>query len=136
MQTADHVKFRGAFARALLGALPDLFQRKGVRARRVGVAAKRAQLAVRHADVGGIDVPVDVEVADVAVPLLAHVVGQPAQRQQVRRAIQRQAVVEVQALAGQHLIGDRPQPRVVYDQIRVTGPPPTPPPPRKAKRAD
>ena len=44
---------------------------------------------MRHADVRGIDVPVDVEVADVAVALLAHVVGQPAQGQQVRRAIER-----------------------------------------------
>ena len=67
MQSADHVEFGGAFAHALFGALVDFFEREGVRAGRVRVASKRAQLAVRDADVGGIDVPVHVEEAGVAV---------------------------------------------------------------------
>ena len=42
MQAADHVKFGGAFADALLGALPDLFEREGVGARaRRGCAQRR-----------------------------------------------------------------------------------------------
>ena len=40
-------------------------------------------------------------------------VGQPAHRQHVRRAVERQAVVEVEPLAGQHLGGDGLKPRVV-----------------------
>ena len=106
MQAADHVKFGGAFADALFGALPDLFEREGVGAGRVGVAAEGAELAMRHADVGRIDVPVDVEVADVAVALLANVIGEPAEREQVGRAIERDAVVEAEPLAGHHFGGD------------------------------
>ena len=117
MQAADHVEFGGAFAHALLGALPDFLEREGVGAGRVGIAAEGAQLAMRHADVGGIDVAIDVEVADVAVALLANVVGEPAEGQQVGRAVEREAVVGVQALAGQDFLGDGLQPRVVNHQI-------------------
>ena len=113
MQAADHVEFGGAFAHALFGALVDFFEREGVSAGRVGIAAEGAQLAVRDADVGGIDVAIDVEEADVAVALLAHVIGEPADGQQVGRAVERDAVFGGQALAGQHLFGDRLQPRVV-----------------------
>ena len=78
MQPADNVKFQRAFARALFRAGVNLFQREVVRARRVGVAAKSAELAVRHANVGRIDVPVDVVIRDVAVLSFAHVIRQPA----------------------------------------------------------
>ncbi len=61
MQAADHVEFRGAFAHALFGALVNFFERERVGARRVGIAAKGAQLAMRDADVGGIDVAIHVE---------------------------------------------------------------------------
>src|SRR5712692_4094196 len=81
VQAADQVKLGGAFADALLGARKDLFERKGVRAGSIGAAAESAQPAMRHADVGGVDVAVDVEVADVAVALLADVVVQPAHGQ-------------------------------------------------------
>ena len=74
---------------------------------------------MRHADVGRIDVPVDVEVADVAVALLADVVGEPADGQQVGRAIEGDAVVEVEPLAGQHLVGDRLEPRVVDYRVAI-----------------
>ncbi len=89
MQPADHVKFRGAFAHALFGALVNFFERKSVSAGRVGIAPERAQFAVRHANIGGIDVPVDVEVSDVSVALFAHMIREPAHRQKIRRAIQR-----------------------------------------------
>ena len=79
MQAADHVKFRGSLAHALLGALPDFFEGESVGAGRVGLAAKGAEFAMGHADVGGIDVAIDVEVADIAVALLANVVGEPAE---------------------------------------------------------
>ncbi len=117
MQAADHVKFGGSFAHALFGALPDFFEGEGVGAGRVGIAAEGAEFAMGHANVGGIDVAIDVEVADVAVALLANVVREPAEGEQVGRAVERQAVGGVQALAGQDLRGDGLEPRVVNHQI-------------------
>ena len=91
---------------ALPGALPDFFERIGVRAAGIFVAPKRAQLAMRAADVGGIDVPVDVEVADVAVALFAHIIRQPANGQQIARGIEREAVLGGKPLAGEHFFSD------------------------------
>ncbi len=113
MQAADHVKFRGAFAHALLGALIDFFQREGVGAGRVGIAAESAQLAVRDAHVCGIDVAIYVEENRVAVALLAHMVGEPADGQQVRRTVKRGAVFGGQALSGQDFFRNRLQVLVV-----------------------
>ena len=48
---------------------------------------------MRHADIGWIDVAVDVEIADFPVPLLAHVIGEPAERQQVVRLEERETVL-------------------------------------------
>ena len=62
VQAADDVEFGDRLAPAFAGAMPDLFQRHGVG---LGIAhplAERAQAATGHADVGGIDVAVDVEV--------------------------------------------------------------------------
>src|ERR1700684_2789262 len=78
MQAADNVKFGGALGHALGGARPDSIERVGVCTRRIRRTAKRAKLTVRHAYIGGIDVPVHIEVADVSVALLANMVRQPA----------------------------------------------------------
>ena len=43
---------------------------------------------------------------------LAHMVGQPAHRQHVRRAVKRQPVVGVEPFLGQHFGGHRLQPGV------------------------
>src|SRR5580704_3189836 len=80
VQPANNVEFRGAFAHALLSALINFFEGKVVRAGRTGVTAKRAKLAMRHANICGIDVPVNVEIGDVTVPLLAYIVRKPAYR--------------------------------------------------------
>ena len=106
MQAADHVEFRGAFADTLLGALINLFERKSIRTGSTGIAAERAQFAMRDADVRRIDVPVDVEIGDVAVALLANVVGQPANGQQIGRAVQQDAVVNAKAFTGEHFARD------------------------------
>ena len=113
VQAADHVKFRGAFAHALFGALVNFLQRKCIGAGSIGVAAKSAQLAVGHANVCRVDVAIYVEEAGVSVAVLAHVVGQPADGQQVRRAVQRDAVFGVQTLAGQNFFRYRLQLLVV-----------------------
>ncbi len=58
---------------------------------------------MRDADVRRIDVAIHVEEAGVAVALLAHIVRQPADGEQVGRAVQGDAVVGSQAFAGRTL---------------------------------
>ncbi len=118
MQATDDVEFRGPFAHALFRALVNFLQRKRVRARRARISAKRTQLAVRHANIGGIDVPVDIEVRHVAVPLLANVIRQPSNRQQIRRAVKRNAVLTSEALPGEHSLRNRLQPLIGNGQFR------------------
>ena len=99
MQAADDVEFGDRFAPALAGAMPDLFERHRVR---LGIAhplAEGAQPATRHANVGRIDVAVDVEIRGVAVQPLADDVGQVAERQDIAGAVERQAVLEREPLA-------------------------------------
>ena len=84
-----------------LQAAPGLLERHGVGA---GVAlleaGERAEHAAGHADVGGVDVEVAVEVGAVAVQPLAHAVGQRRHLQQVGVVEQRHPVVQRQRLAG------------------------------------
>src|ERR1700690_13413 len=85
VQTADDVKFRGPFRNSFRRASEDLTEREGVRAGGIGRASKGAKLAMRHAHVCRIDVAVDVEVDDLTMALLAHMVRQPAKGQQIVR---------------------------------------------------
>src|SRR5882762_2623649 len=106
MQAANNVEFSGAFANALFGSLIDFFQGVGVGAGRVLIAAKGAEFAVRHADVGGIDVAGDVEIGDVAVFFFTDVIGEPSDCQQIGRAIEVDAIFEGEAFAGEDFVGD------------------------------
>ena len=83
MQSADDVEFRDRFRPVLSRDAERLFQRHRVSPRRVRLAAEGAELATRHADVGGIDVPVDVEVRAHPVHFHAHVMGQVAEGEQI-----------------------------------------------------
>ncbi len=112
MQAAHDVKFRCAFADALLGALVDLFKSEGVGAGSVGIAAEGAQLAMRDANVRRIDVPVDVVIGDVPVALFADVVGEPADGEKIRRTVQCDAIVHAEAFAGENFVCDGLQPYV------------------------
>ena len=67
--------------------------------RRIGIAAKGTKLAMRYADIGRIDVAIDVEIGDITVALFADVIGEPAHRQQIGRLVKRQAVFKGQAFA-------------------------------------
>ena len=67
-----------------------------------------------HADVSRIDVAIDIEVADVAVALLANVIGEPADGEQIVRLEEREAVFSCEARAGKDFGRDGPEPRV-YD---------------------
>ena len=123
MKSADDVELGHRLGVSGGGGVPNFLQRHGVSAGRILLAAKRAQAARRHANVRVIDVPVDVEVGDVAVHPLAHVVRQPADRQNVARTVQRQRVVFRQPLLRHHLLGDSLQPRIVRlkGMLRLTG---------------
>ena len=106
VQAIDDVDFRrwvaGVQARAQ--AAIGLFERHGVRARVLGLAAgERAEAATRHADVGGVDVQVAVEVGALAVQPFAHLVGELPHLEQVGMAKERHAIVEVQGHARPHL---------------------------------
>src|SRR5712671_5624565 len=107
MQAADDVELCGAFTNALLRTLINFLQRKCVSARSARIAAKRAQLAVRYANISGIDVPVDVEVSDIPMALLANVIRQPANRQQIRRPVKCDAVLGRETFLGKHLVRNR-----------------------------
>ena len=85
MQPANDVEFRRAFAHALFCALVNLFQCVNVCAGSVRIATKRTQPAMRQAHVRRIDVAIDVEIGDIAVPLFTHVIRKPADREQIGR---------------------------------------------------
>ncbi len=113
MQTANDVKLRHRLAVPAGRGLPRLLERHGVGPSCVFLTAKGTQPAGRDADIGRIDMPVHVEIGDIAVHSLAHQVGQPADTQNVPRAIQCDAIVEAEALFRHHFVGDWQQPRVI-----------------------
>ena len=100
----------------LVGAHAELVQRLLER-ERVGVlvaglqARERAEQAVGHADVRGLEADVVVVEGQAAVALLALAVGQPAEGQRVRALEQADAVLERQPLAGVQFLPDVQQPR-------------------------
>src|SRR5580704_14851112 len=102
MQAADDVKFRRAFRHAFRRALVNFIERECVSAGRVRRTSESAEAAMRYANIRGVDVAVDVVVADVSVLLLADVVREPSERQQVVRLVKRDAVFRIEALAGEN----------------------------------
>ena len=62
MQSADDVKLGDRFGVSGGGRLPRFFERHGVGAGRVLLAAEGAETAGGYTDVGWIDVPVDIEI--------------------------------------------------------------------------
>ena len=83
MQAADDVELGDRFGVSGGGRLQRLFQRHGVGAGRILLAAEGAEPAGRDAHVRRIDMAVDVEVRLVAMHPLAHEVGHPAHGQNV-----------------------------------------------------
>jgi hypothetical protein len=107
MEAADDVELGNGFGVTVARLLPNLFERHGVRVGIANAFAEGAELATGDADVGGVDVAVDVEEGLLAVEALADEVRHPAYRQDVGRAVERQAVLSVQALAGFDLFTNR-----------------------------
>ena len=112
IEPAHDVELRHRLGQPSARRRPRLLQRHGVGAGRALPAPEGAQPAACHAHVGGIDVPVHVEVGDVAVHPLAHGVGHPSHGQDVRAAIERHAIVEAEPLTRLHPGRNRAQPRV------------------------
>ena len=104
MQAADDVKLGHRLGVARARSLPRLFERHRVRSGLALLAAEGAQPAGGDADIGRIDVAIDVEVGHIAVQPLAHQVRQPAHRQNVAAAVERHAIVEAEPLAALHLL--------------------------------
>jgi hypothetical protein len=109
MQSSDDVELGDRLAEPGARRLPCLFQRHGVGAGRALFAPKGAEPATGHAYIGGVDVPVHVEVGDVSMPALAHDVGHPTDGQDVWSAIERDAVVEAEPLARRNFGRNRQQ---------------------------
>ena len=99
--------------------MPDFFERHGVRLGIALLLAEGAQLATGDADIGGIDVAVDVEISLIAVEALADLVGQPADAQQIGSAVNGQAVLIGQPLAGVDLGADRLEASVFKNGLHV-----------------
>jgi hypothetical protein len=79
----------------------------------VSFSAKRAEAAGSYANIRRIDVAIDVEVRLVAVHALTHRICQPADREDVARAGEREGVVAAQALMGEYFVSDGIKPTVL-----------------------
>ena len=64
------------------------------------------------ADVGRIDMPVHIEIANPAVSLFTDMVREPAEGEQIVGLKEREAVLSVQAFARENLLSDRFETRV------------------------
>ncbi len=120
MEPADNVKFGDGLAVSGGGGFKGLFERHGVGAGCVFLAAEGTKAAGGDADVGRINVAVDVEIGLVAVKTLAHVIGQPAHGENVAGAVEGEGIGGVEALAGQDLFVDGVEARV-FGLERVHG---------------
>ena len=113
MQATDDVELGYRLGVSRSGGLEGLFERHGVSAGRIFLAAKGAQAAGGYANIRGIDVAIDVEVGVVAMQALAHLIGQPSHRQDVPGLVEHRPIVGAQALARKDFVADRQQARVV-----------------------
>src|SRR5712691_1093913 len=134
MQSADNVKFRNRLGVSRCGGLECFFERHGVGAGRILFASEGTQTASRYADVGGINVAVDVEVRLIPVHAFTHMIGQPTDSEDVTGAVQGERIVKIKPLVRQDLFRDRPKTWVVclkwmghpnsmitQDRVQVTG---------------
>ena len=107
VQAVDDVDFGDGLAGALPELVEDLLDRHRVRAgHALFQPRERAEQARRFADVGRFEPQVVIEVRARAVTALALAVGDPAERQQIGRVEQRDAVLERQPLPRLDLLGD------------------------------
>src|SRR5437879_5369366 len=107
MQSADDVELGDRLAVARTCSLESFVESHGIGSGRVFLASERAQAARGDANIGGIDVAVDVEIGFIAVPTLTHMVRHPARGEDVAGAVQGECVVNTEPLAAKDLGMDR-----------------------------
>src|SRR5271157_3882774 len=114
MQAADDVEFCYRLGPALARDAKGFLEGHRVSGGRVGLASEGAEPATGHAHIGGVEVPIDVEIGPLPVQFLAHVVGKVTEGEQVAGFVERDALVEIETLARPNLFGDRVKSRVFY----------------------
>src|SRR5262249_502340 len=107
------MKFRYRLTVTRCGGLKSLFESHRVSAGGILLSAECAQAARSKAKICGVDVAIDVEVSPVSMQAFANVIRQPAGRQNVACAVERECVVSIKSLAGDHLRMNRLQARIV-----------------------
>jgi len=107
------VKFGDGLAVSGGGGFESLIERHGIRAGGVLLAAERAKAAGRNANVGGIDVPIDVEIRLVTMHALADMVGHPTHGENIAGAVERERILAGETHVGLHFVENRLQPGVV-----------------------
>ena len=107
VQPADDVQLGGPASLGLGGPLEDLLVGHDVALRALQIGPESAEVAAIDADIGRIEVRVDVVIGDVAVLAFADQVGQFAEREQVGLLFEEEAVVEGEPVAGFDLGADR-----------------------------
>jgi hypothetical protein len=101
VQPADDVQFRRSLGSALRGPLQNLLVGHDVALGAFQVGAEGAERAAVDANVGRIEVLVDVVVRAVAVLPLADDVRQFAEREQISAVVKEDAVIEGQSRASE-----------------------------------
>ena len=113
VESTDDVELGDRFGIAFARAVPDLVERHRVSLGIFLAFAERAQSATGDADIGRIDVAIDVEIGHFAMHALAHDVRQVADAEQIVRSEKSKAVVEIEPFASQNFQMDRQEPHVV-----------------------
>src|SRR5438270_4059691 len=114
MKPANDMELGNRFGVSLSGDLPNLIHRHRVCLRIFCPFAERTQSATGHADVGRVDMAVDVEVGDVSVPAFPLQIRHMPQSQNVVAPIHSYAVFEAKTLASFHLLED-PAKAAIFD---------------------
>src|SRR5205823_11760811 len=83
VESAHNVQFRGAVAFGLRSPFQNLLVAHDIPLRALQVRAESAENAAVNADVGGVDVRIDIVIAEVAVLPLANEVGQLTKCEQI-----------------------------------------------------
>ena len=114
------MQFRRPSLVCLAGPFENLGLIHHIRALGVKVGPERAEVAREDADVGRVDVGIDVVVAEVAVVALADRVRHRAESEQVVAGLEREPVFNAQTLSGFHLIFNRPHARRFGRHVTLT----------------
>src|SRR5271169_5952052 len=113
VQPADNVKLRDRLAISRSRGFERFFERHGVCPRSVLLFAEGTEPAGSYTDVGWIQMAVDVEVSPVPVHALTHGIRHPADSENVSCAVKREGIAVAQTLAGEDLLVNRSEARVV-----------------------